>query len=206
MDAAEPGGLGGTFAGNPLACAAALATLDAFEDEDLLERAREIGRRSGAARTAGGAPRAGRRSAWARRDGRSSFTTCRRPHGRGMPKQIVDEACRLGLILMTAGPNGNSYASTCRLSPATTISASAWTASTRVHDGSFPIRNDVFKIPDTTTARPASRTRSAPLEMIESPTLTTEKATGWSARRSTVSASTSIPGFSNTANPSPAAD
>ncbi|MBA1155415.1 4-aminobutyrate--2-oxoglutarate transaminase [Microvirga mediterraneensis] len=45
MDAAEPGGLGGTYAGNPLACAAALAVLDVFEEEKLLERAEAIGQR-----------------------------------------------------------------------------------------------------------------------------------------------------------------
>lgn len=39
MDAVEPGGLGGTYAGNPLACAAALATLEAFETGDILARA-----------------------------------------------------------------------------------------------------------------------------------------------------------------------
>jgi 4-aminobutyrate aminotransferase/(S)-3-amino-2-methylpropionate transaminase len=43
MDAAEPGGLGGTYAGNPLACAAALAVLDVFKEEDLLTRANVIG-------------------------------------------------------------------------------------------------------------------------------------------------------------------
>ncbi len=43
MDAAEPGGLGGTYAGNPLACAAALAVLDVFEEERLLERAERLG-------------------------------------------------------------------------------------------------------------------------------------------------------------------
>ena len=43
MDAAEPGGLGGTYAGNPLACVAALAVLDVFEDEKLLERSQAIG-------------------------------------------------------------------------------------------------------------------------------------------------------------------
>lgn len=43
MDAAEPGGLGGTYAGNPLACAAALAVLDIFEKEKLLDRASAIG-------------------------------------------------------------------------------------------------------------------------------------------------------------------
>jgi 4-aminobutyrate aminotransferase/(S)-3-amino-2-methylpropionate transaminase len=45
MDAPGPGGLGGTFAGNPLSCAAALAVLDLFEREDLLSGANELGRR-----------------------------------------------------------------------------------------------------------------------------------------------------------------
>ena len=43
MDAPAPGGLGGTYAGNPLACAAALAVLDVFEEEDLLTKAKELG-------------------------------------------------------------------------------------------------------------------------------------------------------------------
>src|SRR5216110_544841 len=43
MDAPGPGGLGGTFAGNPLACAAANAVLDVFECGDLLARAKSIG-------------------------------------------------------------------------------------------------------------------------------------------------------------------
>jgi 4-aminobutyrate aminotransferase/(S)-3-amino-2-methylpropionate transaminase len=45
MDAPGPGGLGGTFAGNPLSCAAALAVLDLFEKENLLQRANELGDR-----------------------------------------------------------------------------------------------------------------------------------------------------------------
>ncbi len=45
MDAPAPGGLGGTFAGNPLSCAAALATLDLFEKTNLLARANELGDR-----------------------------------------------------------------------------------------------------------------------------------------------------------------
>ena len=43
MDAPGPGGLGGTFAGNPLSCSAALAALDIFEKENLLARAQELG-------------------------------------------------------------------------------------------------------------------------------------------------------------------
>jgi 4-aminobutyrate aminotransferase/(S)-3-amino-2-methylpropionate transaminase len=45
VDAPGPGGLGGTYGGNPVACAAALAVLDVFEEEKLLERARAIGNR-----------------------------------------------------------------------------------------------------------------------------------------------------------------
>jgi 4-aminobutyrate aminotransferase/(S)-3-amino-2-methylpropionate transaminase len=43
MDAPQVGGLGGTYAGNPLACAAALATIGLYESDDLVGRAREIG-------------------------------------------------------------------------------------------------------------------------------------------------------------------
>ncbi|MDY0827713.1 4-aminobutyrate--2-oxoglutarate transaminase [Microbacterium sp. BG28] len=43
MDASHAGGLGGTYGGNPIACAAALAAIDAYEHEGLVERAREIG-------------------------------------------------------------------------------------------------------------------------------------------------------------------
>ena len=43
MDAPEPGGLGGTFAGSPLACAAGLAVLEIIRTENLLARATHIG-------------------------------------------------------------------------------------------------------------------------------------------------------------------
>ncbi|HLJ18781.1 MAG TPA: 4-aminobutyrate--2-oxoglutarate transaminase [Stellaceae bacterium] len=43
MDAPDPGGLGGTYGGNPIACAAALAVLDIMRDEKLPERAARIG-------------------------------------------------------------------------------------------------------------------------------------------------------------------
>ncbi len=45
MDAAHPGGLGGTYGGNPLGIAAANAVLDVIEDEDLCARANELGGR-----------------------------------------------------------------------------------------------------------------------------------------------------------------
>ncbi len=43
MDAVPPGGLGGTYGGNPLACAAALGVLEAIEAEKLIDRANTIG-------------------------------------------------------------------------------------------------------------------------------------------------------------------
>lgn len=43
MDASHAGGLGGTYGGNPIACVAALAAIDAFENDGMLERANEIG-------------------------------------------------------------------------------------------------------------------------------------------------------------------
>jgi 4-aminobutyrate aminotransferase/(S)-3-amino-2-methylpropionate transaminase len=44
MDAPGPGSLGGTYSGNPVSCAAALAVLDVFEEEALLARAVAIGK------------------------------------------------------------------------------------------------------------------------------------------------------------------
>jgi 4-aminobutyrate aminotransferase/(S)-3-amino-2-methylpropionate transaminase len=43
MDAVHPGGLGGTYGGNPVACAAALGAIETMEAEDLPARARRIG-------------------------------------------------------------------------------------------------------------------------------------------------------------------
>ena len=45
MDAAQPGGLGGTYGGNPLGIAASNAVLDVIEEEDLCARANELGSR-----------------------------------------------------------------------------------------------------------------------------------------------------------------
>lgn len=43
VDATHAGGLGGTYGGNPVACAAAVASIDAFENDGLVGRATEIG-------------------------------------------------------------------------------------------------------------------------------------------------------------------
>jgi 4-aminobutyrate aminotransferase/(S)-3-amino-2-methylpropionate transaminase len=47
MDAVHLGGIGGTYGGNPLACAAAIEVMNQFQDGDLLERAQQIGAQIG---------------------------------------------------------------------------------------------------------------------------------------------------------------
>jgi 4-aminobutyrate aminotransferase/(S)-3-amino-2-methylpropionate transaminase len=43
MDAPDPGGLGGTYGGSPIACAAGLAVIEAIEEENLVARANDMG-------------------------------------------------------------------------------------------------------------------------------------------------------------------
>jgi 4-aminobutyrate aminotransferase/(S)-3-amino-2-methylpropionate transaminase len=43
MDSSHVGGLGGTYGGNPIACAAALAAIETIQEEKLVERAAHIG-------------------------------------------------------------------------------------------------------------------------------------------------------------------
>jgi 4-aminobutyrate aminotransferase / (S)-3-amino-2-methylpropionate transaminase / 5-aminovalerate transaminase len=45
MDSVHPGGIGGTFGGNPVCCAAALAVLDVYEEERILEKGEILGTR-----------------------------------------------------------------------------------------------------------------------------------------------------------------
>src|SRR5699024_12285665 len=45
LNTAGPGELGGTFAGNPVACAAALAVFDVIEEEHLLEKSETVGQK-----------------------------------------------------------------------------------------------------------------------------------------------------------------
>jgi 4-aminobutyrate aminotransferase/(S)-3-amino-2-methylpropionate transaminase len=104
MDAVDPGGLGGTFGGNPLACAAAVAVLDELASPALHERAAEIGRslRSGLEAIAGRHPDVGEV----------------RGLGPMLALELVDQsperaravtaaALRLGLVLLACGLYGN---------------------------------------------------------------------------------------------------
>jgi len=110
MDAPAPGGLGGTYAGNPLACAAALAVLDAFADQQLLARSRAVGERL----------KAGLRAIAARHpviaDVRGLGAMVAIELGRGgdlrqpdaaLTQAIVQAAAQAGLILLSCGSHGN---------------------------------------------------------------------------------------------------
>jgi len=113
MDAAEPGGLGGTYAGNPLACAAALAVLDVIEEEKLVERANVIGKRIKS-----------RLEEIARRNDTVAIAAIRGPGamvafdivteaGSNAPdaeatKRVTQAALGAGLVLLTCGIHGNT--------------------------------------------------------------------------------------------------
>lgn len=116
MDAAAPGGLGGTYAGNPLACAAALAVLDVFEEENLVARS-----------VAMGATIRERLLTMQRRNDLMPIAEVRGPGAmiafdivreRGFhepdaeaTKRVVSRACDKGLVLLSCGV----YANTIRI-------------------------------------------------------------------------------------------
>jgi 4-aminobutyrate aminotransferase/(S)-3-amino-2-methylpropionate transaminase len=108
MDAPGPGGLGGTYAGNPLACAAALAVLDIFEEERLLERAVAIGLRVEATLRAlqRRFPRVGDVRGLGAMMG-AEFTDDIGSDQPTIAKRIVAEARSRGLLLMAAGAKGD---------------------------------------------------------------------------------------------------
>jgi len=110
MDAPAPGGLGGTYAGSPLGCAAALAVLDVFDKDRLLERSRAVGERL----TAGLKAMASRHKAIGDVRGLGAMVAIELfkngdPHqpDADLAKAIVAEAARRGLILLSCGVYGN---------------------------------------------------------------------------------------------------
>lgn len=110
MDAPAAGGLGGTYAGSPMACAAALAVLDVFAKENLLERSRQLG-----------AHMMSRLKTMATKDKRIcdvrglgsmvAIELCKDgdPHqpSAELAKALASEATQRGLILLTCGTYGN---------------------------------------------------------------------------------------------------
>lgn len=110
MDAPAAGGLGGTYAGSPVACAAALAVLDVFEQENLLQRCRDVGQRVMASLQA----LAQKHSCIAEVRGMGAMIAielCKNgdPHqpDADLTKALAAEATKRGLILLTCGTYGN---------------------------------------------------------------------------------------------------
>jgi 4-aminobutyrate aminotransferase/(S)-3-amino-2-methylpropionate transaminase len=110
MDAPPAGGLGGTYAGSPVGCAAALAVLDVFERENLVQRARQVGERLVAAlktmaqRHPGICAVRGLGAMVAfelAKDGNVAHPDA------DLAKRIAAEAAQRGLILLTCGTWGN---------------------------------------------------------------------------------------------------
>ena len=126
IDAVPPGGLGGTFGGNPLACAAALAVLDVIEADNLLERGLDMGRTIDARLR----KMAERNSLSCIGDARSlgcmnaieivSDRDSRAPDG-DLTARIASIALGKGLILISAGPTRNVIRLLVPLSASTEI-------------------------------------------------------------------------------------
>jgi 4-aminobutyrate aminotransferase/(S)-3-amino-2-methylpropionate transaminase len=110
MDAPAPGGLGGTYAGSPVACAAALAVLDVFEKENLLQRSLDVGQRL----TTGLKAMAEKHACIGDVRGLGAMVAIelfkngdvKQPDA-DLAKRIATEATARGLILLTCGTYGN---------------------------------------------------------------------------------------------------
>jgi 4-aminobutyrate aminotransferase / (S)-3-amino-2-methylpropionate transaminase / 5-aminovalerate transaminase len=102
--------LGGTYAGSPVGCAAALAVLDVFERENLLERSRDVGNRL----RAGLQAIAKRHRCVADVRGLGAMMAlelCRdgdldKPDA-DLARRVAAEAAARGLVLLTCGTSGN---------------------------------------------------------------------------------------------------
>ena len=108
MDAPAPGGLGGTYAGNPVAIAAAHAVLDVIEDEKLVDRANLLGGRL-TARLEGLRSRVPG-IAEVRGPGAMLAVEFMKPGGgpdADFARQVQARALEQGLVLLTCGVHAN---------------------------------------------------------------------------------------------------
>ena len=110
MDAPAAGGLGGTYAGSPIGCAAALAVLKVFKDEKLLQRCHALGQRlrAGLHAIAAKVPAIGDVRGLGAMLAIELFKggDLHQPDAE-LTKRVVAEAARRGLILLSCGTNGN---------------------------------------------------------------------------------------------------
>jgi len=113
MDALAPGGLGGTYGGNPVACAAALAAIEAIESEGLLARSTALGERFRAGFEEIGARVAPARLWEVRGIGAMIAVEFVTDQASAMPdpaltKSVISRALARGLILLACGMHGNA--------------------------------------------------------------------------------------------------
>jgi 4-aminobutyrate aminotransferase/(S)-3-amino-2-methylpropionate transaminase len=110
MDAPAPGGLGGTYAGSPIGCAAALAVLDVFAEEGLLQRCQALGERlrAGLKAIAARVPAIGDVRGLGAMVAIELFREgdLRRPDA-DLTSRVIAEAARRGLILLSCVTNGS---------------------------------------------------------------------------------------------------
>ena len=110
MDATHAGGLGGTYGGNPIACAAALAAIEAFETEGFIETAKSIGEAlfTRLARHPGGR-RSDRRGARPRGHGRGRVREARVPRSPtpALASAVAKGCIAQGVVVLTCGTYGN---------------------------------------------------------------------------------------------------
>jgi 4-aminobutyrate aminotransferase/(S)-3-amino-2-methylpropionate transaminase len=110
MDAPVPGGLGGTYAGSPLACAAGLAVLEVMREEQLLKRSQEIGRFM-SSRLKGlqvRFPSIGEVRSLGAMVAIELVKNCNADEpDADLTKALVQAAGRRGLVLLSCGVNGN---------------------------------------------------------------------------------------------------
>ena len=110
MDAPAPGGLGGTYAGSPVACAAALAVIQAFEEQQLLERAKTLGQNliQGLKAIAAKVPAIGDVRGLGAMVAVELFENgdTHQPAA-DLTRRVVTEAAKRGLILLSCGSYGN---------------------------------------------------------------------------------------------------
>ena len=110
MDAPLPGGLGGTYGGNPMACASALAVLDVFEAEGLVARAAAIGDqiREALLRLQGRVPQIGDvRGLGAMLAIELVTDPATKEPDADFAQRIIDRARDRGLLLLKCGPHKN---------------------------------------------------------------------------------------------------
>jgi 4-aminobutyrate aminotransferase/(S)-3-amino-2-methylpropionate transaminase len=143
MDAPGPGGLGGTFGGNPASCAAALAVFEEFADGQLLARARWLGEQFQR-----------RAAAWQRQHsfigdvrGVGAMQAMEFVEANGAPcakaaKKLVHHCLHHGVLLLTAG----TYDNVIRLLMPLTMTDEEFNEALQVLEDGFTVASELAEL------------------------------------------------------------